>query len=345
MQPSELVKRLTWAWPWYLLAAVCALLVGNLASPALRPAELGVFLALATLVMVRERVPEAVLLPVALAVWILARLPWPLWQTLFAGSVLCLLVFASQFVWRMIPPVRLGWSPLIPARVLAIGGQVWITLTLLLVYGGSGASVRDLQTGSLALLVLALLVFWLALTQPHTPMRTWTFYSAGLLLACLVSWELRILSGLTVDILLLPPASYLTIVAPFLLRDRTTPGSQQIGQIASVVGACGLLLPSLVLSNVAQGSVGVFPARLVSMLLLLAESLSLFTLGLLMRVRFFLLGGTALVVIGAIEALIYAVTQPQQTGTVLAWLALVVSGGALIVGAAFLAARRPQTRT
>lgn len=344
MQESELSKRLTWAWPWYLLAAVCALIVGNLAPLSLRPVELGAFLLLATLVMLKERVPEVVLLPVALAVWILTRLPWPLWQTLFAGSALCLLVFASQFIWRVLPPVNLGGSPQLPARVLAIGGQIGITLALLLVYGGPGASVRDIQTGSLAVLVLVTLLLWLAFSQPRPTVRTWTLYIVGFLLSLLVSWELRILSGLSVDILLLPPASYLTVVAPFLLRDRTTPGSQRMGEMATIIGACGLLLPSLVLSNIAQGNVGVFPARLVSTLLLLAESLSLFTLGLLMRVRFFLLGGTALVVIGAIEALIYAVTQPQQTGVVLVWLALAVSGGALIGGAAFLALQRPKTQ-
>lgn len=344
MQTSEVLKRLTWSWPWYLIATACAIIVGTLVPLALRPAELGVFILLATLVMLKERLPEVLLVPVALAVWILVRLPWEVWQTMFAGSLLCLLIFASQFIWRVLPPVCLWGSPWLPARVLAIGGQIGITLTLLLVYGGPGASFQALQAGSLALLILMLLLLWLAFTQVHRHMRTWILYIAGLLFALMLSWELRALAGVTVDVLLLPPASYLTVIAPFLLRDRNTPKSQQIGQIVSVVGACGLLLPSLVLSNLGQGTVGVFPTRLVSTLLLLAESLSLFALGLLTRVRFFLLGGTGLIVIGAIEALIYAVTQRQQTGVVLVWLALAISGGALIGGAAFLALQRPKTQ-
>ena len=116
-----------------------------------------------------------------------------------------------------------------------------------------------------------------------------------------------------------------------------------MGQLVSLVGACGLFLPSFILSNVAQGSVGSLPARLVSTLLLLAESLGLFTLGMVTRVRYLLLGGTGLVVIGAIEALIYATSHSQQAGVILVWLALAVSGGALIGGAAFLTLRRSTT--
>lgn len=342
MQTSYVLQRLIWVWPWYMLAAASAVIVGNITPPSLRPIELGIFLILALLVMLRERVPEVLLLPVALAVWILARMPWVLWQTMLVGSLLCVLIFASQFIWRMIPPVNLGMPPWLPARILAIGGQVGITLTLFLVYSGSDASFPVLQTGCFALFILILLFLWLAYIQPRAHVRVWTWYTAGLLFAFIISWELRALPNLTVDILLLPPASYLTVVAPFLMRDRSSPRNAPIGQIASIVGAIGLFLPSLILSDVGRGTLGAFPVRLISTLLLLAESLSLFLLGLLMRIRFFSLGGVALVVVGAIESLIYAVTQPQQTGVVL--VSLFISAVVLFGGGGLVALRRPKAQ-
>jgi hypothetical protein len=343
MQFSVLLKQLTWRWPWYLLAALASISIGYTAPLPQRFYELGAFTLLAALVMLKERLPEALALPAALAGWLLFQMHWEFWQTMFAASVLCLLIFASQFIWRVVTPLHLWWSASTPARVLALSGQTCIATALLLAYGGPATSPLALQVGAAALLILALLLLWLAYTQPSQRVRTWLLYGIGFLLALTCSWELRTLPGLTVDVLLLPPASYLLVIAPFLQRDKTLPGSQRVGQIVSLVGACGLFLPSFILSNVAQGSVGSLPARLVSTLLLLAESLGLFTLGMVTRVRYLLLGGTGLVVIGAIEALIYATSHSQQAGVILVWLALAVSGGALIGGAAFLTLRRSTT--
>jgi hypothetical protein len=342
MQFSRLFKQLTWRWPWYLLAALASVAVGNTAPSPQRFYELGAFTLLAVLVMVKERLPEALILPAVLASWLLIQAHWEFWQTMLAASGLCLLIFASQFIWRVVTPLQLGWPASAPARVLALSGQMGVTVALLLVYGGSGptASPLALQAGAVALLILGLLLLCFAYTQPSRRVRIWSFYGIGLLLALTCSWELRVLPGLTIDVLLLPPASYLLVIAPFLLRDKTLPGSRRIGQLVSLVGACGLFLPSFILSNVAQGSVGSLPARLVSTLLLLAESLGLFMLGIVTRVRYLLLGGTGLVVVGAIEAMIYATSHSQQAGVMLVWLALAVSGGALIGGAAFLTLRR-----
>lgn len=342
METVTFFKQLTWRWPWYFIAAIAVLILGNSAPLPARFYELSAFTLLAVVVMLKERAPEALILPFALAFWTLLSAGWAFWQSMFAGSLLCCLVFASQYLWRTVTPLRLWLPASWPARILALGGQVGIVCSLLLFYGGTGATALELQVGAASLLILALLLLWFASSQPGKHARAWSGAFIGLLLTLTLSWELRLFPGLTVDIFFLPPASYLTVSAPFFLRDATTPVNRRIGWVVMVVGACGLFLPSLVLSNAGQGNVGILSARLVSTLLLLGECLWLFVLGIATRVRFFLLGGAALVVIAGIDALIYATSHIQQTGVILVWLALAISGLALIAGAAFLTVQRPK---
>jgi hypothetical protein len=335
-------NRLRWNWLWYLVMLTGAVLVGLSTPLPLRLYELGLFVLLTCLAMLRERLPEAVVLPTALAVWILTLLDWPLWQILLAGSLLCTLVFLSQLIWRVIEPVHGEIPAAAPATVLALGGQIVIVSLSLVVYGGPGASVGDLQAGSAALAILSLLLLAVAGLQEGHTLRRWLRYTAGLLLALALSWELRVLPVLTVDLFCLPVASYLVVLTPFLLRHREVAGSQSVGRVVAVLGACLLLGPSLLLSNIDHGSAGTLPARLISMLLLLGESLGLFLIGSLARVRFFVFGGAALVIVGAIEALIYAAAGGEQPGRQLIWWALALSGLTLVGGALLLTLRRSR---
>jgi hypothetical protein len=340
--PESAFGGLAWSWPWYVIAAVAVLVVGGGAPQPARFYELSAFALLATLVMLKERVPDALVVPFVLAFWAIVSAGWGFWQSMLADSVLCYLTFASHYVWRAITPLRLWLPARVPALILALGGQTAITGVLLISYGGSGATALELQAGAGSLVLLALLILWVAVSQPDRQARIGAGFFIGLLMTLLISWELRLFPNLLADVFFLPPASYLTVSAPFLLRDRSAPALQRIGWAAMIIGACGLFLPSLVLSNIGQGSVGELSARLVSTLLLLGECLWLFGLGVVTRVRFFLLGGTALVVIAGIDALLYATSHIQQAGVMLVWLALAVSGVALIAGAAFLTMGRSK---
>jgi hypothetical protein len=101
--------------------------------------------------------------------------------------------------------------------------------------------------------------------------------------------------------LTLVPASYLIIAAPFLLRDQALPARQIAGQLVSLLGAALLLLPALWLSFN-----GILP---LPTLILLTESLVLLALGLIIRLRMFILSSAALVVAGTLRLLFLSVPQ------------------------------------
>ncbi|WP_376796769.1 hypothetical protein [Thermogemmatispora sp.] len=344
-----LFERLLWSWPWYLLASLAALSVGLSASPY-RLVGLACFVLLATLAMLRERLPEALVLPAALLAWLLALLPatlgWSPARTLLLGTFVCVLLFLSQFLWRLIRPAPLWLAPATPAQALALSGQFTIVLISISIeltgqlhgaWSGLPASARlldlSLQTGPLSLTVLGLLLIWLSLLQSRRAPRLWMGYTAGLLLTVALSWEIGSLWQPSLDLLCLPPASYLVVLSPFLLRDRQTRGSQAVGRMLVVAGSCLLLLPAFILSIVSDTT-----GQLVSLLLLLAESLALFTFGIAVRVRFFVLGGAALVVGGAMRAVVYTLVNPQSA--LLVWPALSLAGLALLGGSIFLTLRR-----
>ncbi|MBE3564256.1 MAG: hypothetical protein IMW90_00850 [Thermogemmatispora sp.] len=326
------LSRLLWNWPWYLLAALAATMTGLLSSSWPRLLELAIFAFLAALVMLRERLPEALVLPAALLAWLLALLPSVLGlsldEALLLASLVCVLLFLSQFTWRLIRPEPLWLAPAVPAQLLALGGQAMIVLIYF-------DLMTQTQTGALALTVLGLLVVWLALLQPRRAFRLWMGYTAGFLFTLALTWEIWQRWQPTFDLLCLPLASYLVVLSPFLLRDRQTRGSQRVGRVAIVIGACLLLIPSFILSIVAAEA----DQQLVSLLLVLAESLSLFTFGIAMRVRFFVLGGAALVVGGAIRAVVYTFLGGQHYALII-WTALGIAGLALLGGAIFLTLRR-----
>jgi hypothetical protein len=105
----------------------------------------------------------------------------------------------------------------------------------------------------------------------------WCNYVAGLLLAVVVSWELAAFHQTRLDLLSLTPASYLSIVAAFMMRDEVLPQRHRVGQVVSLLGAALLLLPTLWLSF--------NDSNLLSTLILLGEAIALLCLGIVTRVR------------------------------------------------------------
>jgi len=114
-------------------------------------------------------------------------------------------------------------------------------------------------------------------------------------LSLTIPWELLAFGQTDVTWLTLAPASYMIIVSPFLLQDRQWSELRWMGHSLALGGAMLLLLPTLWSSF---GHTEVFPT-----LLLAAESLLLLVLGTIVRIRFFVLSGAALVIVSAIHLL------------------------------------------
>jgi hypothetical protein len=199
------------------------------------------------------------------------------------------------------------------------------------------------HVGAGALLELALLLFWygylhtgivasanisvnnaqksLDSLQQAKVLQHWCYYMAGLLCSLVISWELSASGQTRIDILLLAPASYLSVVAPFVMRDKTLPGRHWAGQIIAVSGALLLLLPALWFSF---GDSNLLPT-----LVLMGESLALFLLGIATRVRIFILSSAALLLVGALRALF--LSTPPSLALMLLGVILVVIATALFL--------------
>ena len=154
--------------------------------------------------------------------------------------------------------------------------------------------------------------------------------SAGVItaLACCFPWELSAFHQTRLDVLLLAPASYLSVAAPFLMRAKSLPAHGEVGQIAAALGASLLLLPSLWFSF--------SESNLLPTLILMGEALALLALGIVARVRTFALSSAALVVVGSLRALFLS-TPPS--------LALMLLGIILLAIATALILSRRQLRT
>lgn len=315
---------------WYSIALAAALLAGLSASSFSGPVLL-VFTILASVVMMRERRPEVLFLAFGLACWTIVRWLAPaglLWQFL-AGDLLCLLTLASQFVWRTLPPVGLmARNPVLLARLLGLGGQMLLVL-LAVNWGGPSAPAPLNQMGVVALLVLAVMLAWVGVLQYRPEMRRLCFYGAGLLITLLIPWESAIIfrPPPSLDLLLLAPSGYLTIIAPWLMREQRRPALRYTGRTAAIVGALGLLVPACTLSLLDSPEQQWF-----SILLLLAVSLGLFFLGLTSHTNLFTYTGAALVVIGSIRGLFYVVNS-QENGfhSLLIWAAMIIAIALLVI--------------
>lgn len=311
-----------WCWPWYSAFLVAALVLGIWSSTSTQaPVVPGmfVFTLLALAIMLVRRSPDLLVFPAGLAAWSIY-----LWLSaadpavlIVAYTLLCTLIYAAQFVWRLWPATAFSPSASRPHHLLSLGG---LSVVLLLAVGQGALSPTAgllAQAGVLALIVLSALIFFYGLLYllevarllpgsmsaeeaaariaTARAVRHRCYYSAALLLSLVVSWELLAAGQTRFDALTLAPASYLIVVAPFLLRDRTLPERRILGQRAALLGSALLLLPALWFSF--QG------ADLLPTFVLLIEALLLLVLGLLLRMRIFILSSAALIIVGTLRLL------------------------------------------
>jgi hypothetical protein len=347
------LQQFTWSWPWYVTALVAAVLMGFWTSQSQAQPVTGfigysmlAFTIIALVIMLVERMPELLVFPAGLAAWTIwlwekpTLTPVPL---MIAYSLLCLVIFASQFIWRIIPPTS-HWLPsAIPHVILGLGGQTIVVLSIIGQGGLSADSGQLVHVGAGALLELALLLSWygylhtgivahtsntvndkeksLRRMQSARVLQHWCYYGAGLLLSLVISWELSAFGQTRPDILLLAPASYLSVVAPFIIRDETLPGRHWAGQIVAMSGAILLLLPALWFSF---GESNLFPT-----MVLIGESLALLLFGIITRIRIFILSSAALLIVGALRALF--LSTPPSLALMLLGVMLVVIATALFL--------------
>jgi len=291
-----------WNWPWYLSAIVAmGVTFGwDIGAPHLLPqgpvlTVFALFLLLVLLLMVVERVPEGMVLIVALALWMIARTAWPLWQQMGAYSLLCAVIFSAQFIWRVLSPATQLFSPKRLYTLVGLCGSV-VVIVVIMFYGGLSAQAGMLvHVGAASLFLLALLLFWAGRMQHSSVIQRFCTYGAGLLLALTISWEMVAFRVTESAILALAPASYLIVIAPFLTRDEVIAKYRSLGQLCAMLGAFLLLLPAL------WSSFG--PHDLTMTLLLSAEALVLLIVGVGTRLRFFVLSGAAMVIVSTIHLL------------------------------------------
>jgi len=297
------LTRFTWSWPWYGTALVAALLLGSWNSLPLEQLGVGfielsllAFTILALLIMLVERTPELLVFPVGLAAWAIGLSHGEVWQLMVAYSLLCVLAFASQFTWQVIPPAATNWLPsALLHRVLALGGQACVVLAIIAQGGLSADAWPLVHVGAGALLILAVLLFWHGRLQNTHAYRRYSYYGAGLLLSLVLPWELLAFRQTSLDLLALGPASYLALISPLLMRDESLPEHHRTGQAAAVVGAALLLLPTLWLSFNDN--------NLLPTLILAGEAMALLLLGIGTRLRIFVLSGAGLVIVAILHSL------------------------------------------
>ena len=353
----ETLRQFTWSWPWYVTAVVAAVSIGLWKSLLLQQPVTGfigysmlAFTILAIVIMLVERIPEILVFPAGLAaatIWLWENPPLDLVPLMIAYSLLCLVVFASQFTWKIILPASSWVHPSVPHALLGLGGQTIVVLSIIS-QGGltSNGPAMLAHVGAGALLELALLLFWygylhtgivanvtmnisennsqksLDSQQQAKVLQHWCYYVAGLLCSLVISWELSAFGQTRIDILLLAPASYLSVVSPFVMRDKTLPGRHWAGQIVALSGALLLLLPALWFSF--------SDSNLLPMLVLIGESLALLLLGIASRIRIFIFSGAAMSIVGAIWAL-FLKTSPSLAFMVLGVMLVVIATALFLV--------------
>jgi len=313
--------------PFYTTALIAAVLTGIYGAlagidhpfPGAVPIAMSLFALVAFAVMLYEHHPKALVIPIGLAAWAIGLTHWPLWQMMTAYSLLCVLTFASQFIWKLIPLTTTNWQPdIMLPRILGLGGQALVVLCIIALGGLTADSGLLAHVGVGGLFVLALLLFWYGRLQSSMLVQRWSAYAAGALISLMVPWELLVFRQNNLDLLTLAPASYLTVLGAFLVREAEY---RHAGHIVSMLGAVLLLLPTLCLSF------GDPRFQLLYTLILLGEALALLVLGLGVRVRIFVLSGASLVVVGALHALFLSTSSTPLALTGLGMLLLLVATG------------------
>jgi hypothetical protein len=312
--------------PFYVTSLIAAALTGIYGAlagidhpfPGAVPIAMSIYTLVAFAVMLYERRPEILVISVGLAAWAIALTHWALWQMMIAYSILCMLTFTSQFIWKLIPPLSNRRSEVLLPRILGLGGQALLVLCIIVLGGLSPESGLLAHVGVGALFVLALFLFWYGHLQSSMPVQCWCSYAAGALISLMVPWELLVFRQTNLELLTLAPASYLTMLGAFLVREAAY---RRAGHIVSMLGAVLLLLPTLWLSF------GDPRFQLLYTMILLGESLVLLVLGLGLRVRIFVLSGASLVVVGALHALFLSTSSTPLALTGLGVILLLIATG------------------
>jgi hypothetical protein len=352
---------ISWSWLWYSAFLISVLVLGTSPFvsgrtflPDFVAASMLVFTLLATVVMLVERAPEFLIFPASMAAWTIYL--WPPTSgsvaLIVAYTLLCALIFAAQFVWRFLP-AAMHWLPETSLHNgLSLGGLCFVLLYAFAQGALSADAGMLAHAGVLALVMLSLLIFLYGLLHLSTVARSlpqtlqdakrterldvahsvqhWCYYASGLQLSLAVSWELLAFHQTRFDLLSLAPASYLIVIAPFLLRDQVLPERRIMGQLLALGGAALLLLPSLWLSF--NG------ADLLSTVILLGESLALLVVGLIARLRIFILSSVALVVAGTLRLLFLSIPPSVP-------ILLMIFGGLLVLLATLLVLFRHRLQT
>ncbi|GCE03151.1 hypothetical protein KDAU_04800 [Dictyobacter aurantiacus] len=324
-----------WGWIWYVIAlgsmvstCVWCELQGSVIPLSWLLLTLGMFTALAVMIMLIERVPELIILATVLAAWTILHASIGQWNQLGLLCLLFCLVFGSQFGWRLFTPrYSIVAVDLLASGVALIGQMLVVCCSFVL-------SVNDGQSSHIAaasLAVLAGLILWWGQLQPDQSRQRLPRYIAGFLCSLVVSWELHTLGQTELTILCTTPAVYLIVIAPFIGRDGRIQHHQALGQFCSVSGAILLLGPTLWLSF-QRANVG--PS-----LLLAGESIVLLLSGFITRIRFFVLSSAALVIVTAIHVL-FLPSLGLPT-----FLALFLLGILLVILATMLLLVRPRLAT
>jgi hypothetical protein len=269
-----------------------------------------------------------------------SALGWLPWQAALAFVALSWLYAAGQWLWGALPwlrnrPGQLWWldpnATVAPRwRDTRFLGEIIHRGAGLLV--GSGVVVAAAlapetltpytglaQIEVVALLSLAALVALHARVIPFHAL----WYGAGGLAALAVSWQARWFGADNIQAFVLAPGSYLLIIGALLPADRRLRNPARAGQIASLLGALLLLLPTLTQSFTTQPSENWIYASALAL-----EALVIAAIGVGAHARALLLLGTGFFGLAAIRGAMLAFTSGVPVALIIAALALLLMGGA-----------------
>ncbi|HEU5379055.1 MAG TPA: SRPBCC domain-containing protein, partial [Ktedonobacteraceae bacterium] len=129
-QPGRLISWQSWLWPWYLIAGFATLILAMLVASTTGPNQQITALSLLALtvlaagIMLLERLPEILILVASLAVWTTCwgfAKPDPT-RTLSILALLCVPLFATQYIWRDRLSTQRPFLEQALPRILGMGG-------------------------------------------------------------------------------------------------------------------------------------------------------------------------------------------------------------------------------
>lgn len=337
-----------WAWPAYAASLVAAIVTAVLgySQPGFEGWALLLMAVVVYLIAMIESQAELLVLAMFLGVLALvagvAALGWAPWQVVLAFVGLSWLYIAGQWLWAALPwlRVRSGRIWWMDAASSAEAQPRWQDMRQLgrLIHHaagllvGCGVVVAGLVLGDVlapraamtqvevvALLSLAAMIALSARTIPSHVL----WYVAGGLLAVAISWQVRWFGADNIQAFVLAPGSYLLAIGALLPADHRLRNSERPGQIASLMGALLLLLPTLTQSFILS-----FTENWIYAGVLAVEALVIAAIGVGTHMRALILLGTGFFGLAAIRGAMLAFTSGVPVALIIAVLALLLMGGA-----------------